>query len=68
MLSTDRELPPYALIIAEVVDRQGGDVLVRLSDPSGRPTEVWIDDSSAAPLSKDDATEVAEQWRIGLPS
>ena len=38
-----------ALIIAEVVDRQGGDVLVRLNDPSGESKEVWIDDSNTAP-------------------
>ena len=66
-MPTDSKLPPYALIIAEVVDRQGGDVLVRLNDPSGESKEVWIDDSNTAPLSKDDATQMAEQWRTSLP-
>ena len=60
-------LPPYALVIAEVVNRQGGNVLIRLMDADGGPKDVWIDDSSAAPLQEEEAATVAEQWRIALP-
>ena len=60
-------LPPYALIVAEVLDRQGGDVRVRLVADSGEPVEIWIDDSHTAPLTEDEAAEVSEQWNIGLP-
>lgn len=60
-------LPPYALIIAEVLDRQGGDVRIRLVANSGEPIEIWIDDSHTAPLSDDDATEVSDRWNVSLP-
>ena len=60
-------LPPYALIIAEVVDRQRGDVLITVTDPDGTSKDVWIDDSSAAPLQEEEAATVAEQWKIALP-
>jgi hypothetical protein len=60
-------LPPYALIIAEVVDRRGGDVRVRLVADSGEPIEIWIDDSSITPLTDDQAAKIAEEWKIGLP-
>ena len=60
-------LAPYALIIAEVLDKQGGDVRIRLIADSGEPIEIWIDESPTAPLSKDDAAEVSERWNIALP-
>ena len=60
-------LPPYALIVAEIIDRQGGDVRIRLVADSGEPIEIWIDDSHTAPLSEDDATEISERWDIALP-
>ena len=60
-------LPPYALIIAEVVDRQGGDVLIRLTDPDGSSKNVWVDDSSTAPLSEEETAKIAADWRIALP-
>ena len=60
-------LPPYALVIAEVIDRQGGDVLIRVTDPDGTSKDVWIDDSNVAPLREEEAARVAEQWKIALP-
>ena len=60
-------LPPYALIIAEVVDRRGGDVRVRLVADSGEPVEIWIDESNTAPLTDDQAAQIAAQWKTGLP-
>ena len=60
-------LPPYALIIAEVLDKQGGDVRVRLVADSGDPIEIWIDESNTAPLTEDEAAAIAEQWNTGLP-
>ena len=65
--NADNKLPPYALIIAEVLDRQRGDILVRLTDPDGSPRNVWIDDSSTAPLQEEEAARVAADWRIALP-
>ena len=61
------ELPPYALIIAEVLDRRGGDVQIRLVADSGDPLVVWVDDSNTAPLQEQDAAEVSERWNIALP-
>ena len=60
-------LPPYVLIIAEVLDRQRGDVRIRLVADSGQPIEIWIDDSHTAPLSENNAAEVSEQRNIELP-
>ena len=65
--NSDNKLPPYALIIAEVLDRQRGDVLVRLTDPDGSARNIWIDDSSTAPLQEEEAARVADDWRIALP-
>ena len=59
--------PPYALIIAEFLDRRGGDVRIRLVADSGEPIEIWIDESNTAPLREDEVATIAEQWNIGLP-
>ena len=66
-MTTEHNLPPYALVLAKVKDRQRGDVLVQLTGPSGEPMDIWIDDSSVAPLSKDDATTLACSWNVALP-
>ena len=60
-------LPPYALVIAEVLDKQGGNVRIRLVADSGEPIEIWIDESNTAPLREDEAATIAEQWKMGLP-
>ena len=63
----DNKLPPYALIIAEVLDRPRGGVRVRLTGNSGESIEVEIDDSSVAPMTKDEAAEVSSQRGTVLP-
>ena len=65
---TANKLPPYALIIAELIDRPRGGIRIRLvNNNSGEPMYVDIDDSHAAPLTKDEAVEVSKQWRIAPP-
>ena len=66
----NNKLPPYALIIAELIDRPRGGILIRLvGNESGRPVYVYveIDDSYVAPLTKDEAIGVSERWRIAIP-
>ena len=60
-------LPPYALIIVEIIDRQRGNVRIRLVADTGEPIYIWIDDSNTAPLQEDEAAEVTERWNMGLP-
>ena len=66
-MAGDHRLPPYALIIAEILDRPQGGVRVRLTADSGESIEVCIDDSCVAPLSEDEAAETAARWNIALP-
>jgi hypothetical protein len=62
------KLPPYALIIAELIDRPRGGIQIRLvGNDSGEPIYVEIDDSHTTPLSEDDAAEISERWNIPLP-
>ena len=62
----EQKLPPYALILAEVVDRKGSDVLVAIYGPKGEPEHIWVEDSAVAPLSRSEAEQMAETWNIGL--
>ena len=61
------ELPPYALIIAEVVDYNNGSIHIRYKRPDGEEDTIWMDTSNIAPMQKDAAEEISKQWEIGLP-
>ena len=60
-------LPTYALIIAEVVDYERGDVQIRYVTPDGKDATVWMDTSNVAPLRAEEAESIATQWNIALP-
>ena len=59
--------PPYALIIAEVVEYNRGDIRIRYKRPDGEEDTIWMDTSSIAPLQKEQAEQISKQWEIGLP-
>ena len=61
------KLPPYALVIAEVVDCNGGEVHIRYRSSDGQEDTIWMDKSNVALLKKEDAGEISKQWNIGLP-
>lgn len=61
------ELPPYVLIIAEVVGYERGEVQIRYKKPNGHEDTIWMDTSNITPLQKEQAEEISKQWNIGLP-
>ena len=61
------KLPAYALIIAEVVEYERGDVQIRYVTPDGKDATVWMDTSNTAPLRAEQAESLASQWSIALP-
>ena len=61
------KLPPYALVIAEVVDCNGGEVHIRYRSSDGQEDTIWMDKSNVALLEKEDAGEISKQWNIGIP-
>ena len=66
--NADPSLLPYTLVIAETIARVGGTVYIRLTHGSRQPHIIGIDDSCAAPLSKDEAESLAKRWQTGVPS
>ena len=58
---------PWALIIAEVVEYERGNVRVRVTGPDGEDRFVDMDTSSVAPLTDDVADEIAGRFDIDVP-
>ena len=61
------KLPPYALVIAEVVECNRGEVCIRYRKSDGQEDTIWMDKSNVALLEKEDAGKISKQWSIGIP-
>lgn len=61
------KLPPYALVIAEVVECNRGEVFIRYRKSDGQKDTIWMDKSNVALLEKEDAGEISKQWNIEIP-
>ena len=61
-------LDPYALIIAEVVNYDTGDLKIRLTDSSGKSQIISVSpENNITSLTKEQAIQVASQYDMELP-
>ena len=62
------KLPPYALILAEVINYERGCLRVRLVDAKdGHDVYVEMDDSITAPLTVEEADEISKRYGADVP-
>ena len=61
-------MPPYALILAEVINYERGCLRVRLVDAKdGHDVYVEMDDSITAPLTVEEADEISKRYGADVP-
>ena len=66
-MATVTEGHPYVLIIAQLVNRPLNGIVINLTDENGEDCHARIDDSNTAPLTREQADQIAQRWSIGLP-